>query len=57
VRAGYFVYQVRLSKPRVTGRSVQRPRHHIVCTVEASDALLVAAVVHERDMLERHLEI
>jgi plasmid stabilization system protein ParE len=55
-RPGYFVYHVKSSMPRVTGRSVQRPRHLIVFTVEASDAVLVAPVVHEREMLKRHLE-
>jgi len=49
VRPGYFVYRVKFSRPRVTGRLV-------VFSVDASDAVLVAAVVHEREMLERHLE-
>jgi plasmid stabilization system protein ParE len=56
VRPGYFVYHVRFSKPRVTGPTVGRPRHLVVFSVDASDAVLVAAVVHEREMLERHLE-
>jgi plasmid stabilization system protein ParE len=56
VRPGYFVYHVKFSKPRVTGRSVGRPRHLVVFSVDSSDAVLVAAVVHEREMLERHLE-
>jgi plasmid stabilization system protein ParE len=56
VRPGYFVYHVKFSKPRVTGRPVGRPRHLVVFSVDSSEALLVAAVVHEREMLERHLE-
>jgi len=56
VRPGYFVYHVKFSKPRVTSRTVGRPRHLVVFSVDASDAVLVAAVVHEREMLERHLE-
>jgi len=56
VRPGYFVYHVKFSKPRVTGRTVGRPRHLFVFSVDASDAVLVAAVVHEREMLERHLD-
>jgi len=56
VRPGYFVYHVKFSKPRVTGGTVGRPRHLVVFSVDASDAVLVAAVVHEREMLERHLE-
>lgn len=55
VRAGYFVYHLKFSKPRVTGRSVGRPRHMIVFSLTASGTVLVATVVHEREMLERHL--
>jgi plasmid stabilization system protein ParE len=47
VRRGYFVYHVKFSKPRVTGRSVERPRHLVVFSVDSSEAVLVAAVVHE----------
>lgn len=56
VRPGYFVDHVKFSKPRVMGRTVGRPRHLVVFSVDASDAVLVAAVVHEREMLERYLE-
>ena len=56
VRPGYFVYHVKLSKPRVTTRTVRSPRHLVVFSVDSSDTVLVAAVVHEREMLERHLE-
>lgn len=56
VRQGYFVYHVKFSKPRVTGRTVGRPRHLVVFSIDTSDAVLVAAVVHEREMLEQHLE-
>jgi plasmid stabilization system protein ParE len=40
----------------VTGRTVGHPRHLVVFSVDSSDAVLVAAVVHEREMLERHLD-
>jgi len=56
VRPGYFVYHVKFRKPRVTGGTVGRPRHVVVFSVDSSEAVLVAAVVHEREMLERHLE-
>lgn len=56
VRPGYFVYHVKFSKPRVTGPTVGRPRHLVVFSVDSSDAVLVAAAVHEREMLERRLE-
>jgi plasmid stabilization system protein ParE len=57
IRPGYFVYHVKFSKPRVTGRTVGRPRHLVIFSVDSSEAVLVAAVVHEREMLERHLEV
>lgn len=56
VRPGYFVYHIGFSKPSVTGRSVGRLRHLLVFSVDSADTVLVAAVVHEREMLERHLE-
>ena len=56
VRPGYFAYHVKYSRQRVTGRTVTRPRHLIVFSVDPSEAVVVAAVVHEREMLERHLD-
>lgn len=56
VRPGYFVYHLKFSKPRVTSRTVGSPRHLVVFSLDPSDAVLVAAVVHEREMLDRHLE-
>ncbi|MGA7983206.1 MAG: type II toxin-antitoxin system RelE/ParE family toxin [Chromatiaceae bacterium] len=56
VRPGYFVYHVKFSKQRATGRTVARPRHLVVFSVDPSEAVVVAAVVHEREMLERHLD-
>ena len=34
VRPGYFVYHVKFSKPRATGRSVGHPRHLAVFSVD-----------------------
>jgi plasmid stabilization system protein ParE len=56
VRPGYFVYHVKFSKPRATGRTVGRPRHLVVFSVDPYEAVVVAAVVHEREMMERHLD-
>lgn len=56
VRAGYCVYHLRFSKPRATGRAVGRPRHLVVFSLDAAESVLVAAVVHERELLERHLD-
>jgi plasmid stabilization system protein ParE len=55
-RPGYFVYHVKFSKPRLTDRTVGRPHHLVIFAVDSSEAVLVAAVVHEREMLERHLD-
>ena len=56
IRPGYFVFHLKFSKPRLAGRTVGQPRHLVVFSIDPSDAVLVAAVVHEREMLERHLE-
>lgn len=56
VRPGYFSYHVKASKPRVASPTVAQPRHLIVFSIDAADAVLVAAVVHEREMLEEHLD-
>ena len=56
VRPGYFIYHVKFSKPGVMGRTVGRPRHLVVFSVDSNGTVLVAAVAHEREMLERHLE-
>jgi plasmid stabilization system protein ParE len=46
VRPGYPVHHVKFSKPRVTGPTVGRPRHLVVFSVDSSEAVPVAAVVH-----------
>jgi toxin ParE1/3/4 len=56
VRAGYFVYHLKWSKPRIEGPAVGRPQHLLVFSVDEAGHILVAAVVHEREMLERHLD-
>jgi len=56
IRSAYFVYHVKFGKPKVTGRTVGRQRHPVVFSVDSSNAALVTAVVHEREMPERLLE-
>jgi plasmid stabilization system protein ParE len=56
VRTGYFVYHLRWSKARITGPAVGRPRHLLVFSVDAPGDAVLAAVVHERELLERHLD-
>lgn len=56
IRAGYFVYHLKFSKARAKGQPVRHPRHLMVFSFDSSGNVLVAAVLHEREMLERHLE-
>ena len=56
VRPGYFVYHLKWSKPRAPGPAVGRPRHLLVFSVDAPGDVVLAAVVHERELLERHLD-
>jgi plasmid stabilization system protein ParE len=55
VRPRYFVYHITFSKLNVTGRAVGRPRHIFVFSIDGPQSVLIVAVVHEREMLERHL--
>ena len=54
VRAGYFFYHLRYSRT-ATVRSVKKPRHIIAFYIDKSDAVVIARVFHERQMLFRHL--
>jgi hypothetical protein len=56
VRPGYFVYHLKWSKERMPAPKVGRPRHLLVFSLDESGDPIVAAVVHEREMLERHLD-
>ena len=55
VRPGYFIYHIKWSKPAIAGPSVKRPRHLLVFSLDDDDFIVIAAVVHERELLARHL--
>ena len=54
VRTGYFSYHLKWSSRRGQRPGIRRPRHLLVFSV-SSEMITVAAVVHERELLEHHL--
>lgn len=56
VRPGYFVYHTQWSKRSVTGPSIKRPRHLLLFSCDDT-AATIAAVVHERELLSKHIEL
>lgn len=55
VGKGYWVYHLKFSRSRVTGKSVGKPRHFLMYRFENSDALIIARLLHDRMLPERHL--
>jgi plasmid stabilization system protein ParE len=55
IREGYFVYPLKWSRKDRRGPSVRQPRHLIAFYIDDSDAVIVARLFHERQMLARHL--
>ena len=55
IRKSYFLYHLKWSRKTSTGLPVRQPRHLIAFYVDDSDAIVVARVFHERQMLSRHL--
>ncbi len=55
IREGYFLYHLKWSRKTSAGLPVRQPRHLIAFYVDDSDAIIVARVFHERQMLYRHL--
>ncbi len=56
VRRRHFVYHIKWSKGRVSGTPIGRPRHLLVFSIDEDGSIILAAVVHERELLGRHLE-
>ena len=56
VRTGYFIYHIKWAKRSISGPSIKRPRHLLVFWIDDDNVIAVAAVVHERALLSRHLE-
>jgi plasmid stabilization system protein ParE len=55
IREGYFLYHLKWSRKASVGLSVRQPRHLIAFYFDDSDAVIVARMFHERQMLSRHL--
>ncbi len=55
IRDGHFLYHLKWSRKATAGQTVRQPRHLIAFYVDDSDAIIVARVFHERQMLSRHL--
>ena len=55
IRQGYFVYHLKWSRKDSGSPSVRQPRHLIAFYIDDSDAVIVARLFHERQMLARHL--
>lgn len=54
VRAGYFSWHLKWSSRHAPRPGIRRPRHLLVFSM-SGEMITVAAVVHERELLERHL--
>ncbi len=55
IREGYFLSHLKWSRKASASQTVRQPRHLIAFYVDDSDAIIVARVFHERQMLYRHL--
>ncbi len=56
IREGYFLYHIKWSRKGSAGTSVRQPRHLIAFYIDDSEAIIVARVFHERQMLVGHLK-
>lgn len=55
IREGYFIYHLKWSRKGSAKPPVRQPRHLIAFYIDDSDAIIVARVFHERQMLAQHL--
>jgi plasmid stabilization system protein ParE len=56
IRPGYRTYHIEWAKARAPKPTVEQPRHLLVFSADDVAGVLIGAVVHEREMLERHLK-
>jgi len=56
IRAGYRTYHIKWAETRVTKPTVKQPRHLMVFSTDEQGDVVIAAVVHERETLQRHLD-
>ncbi len=57
IRPGYRLYHLRFSRTAVFGARVGRPRHLLAFYLPDDAGLVVAADLHERELIERHLDL
>ena len=55
IRAGYRLYHLGSSRPSRAHELPGQPRHIVVFRLDESGAVIIARVLHERQMLTRHL--
>lgn len=55
LRPDSFIYHLKFSRTLSRGRRVLRPRHVLVFRVE-QDEVIVMRMLHERQLLDRHLD-
>jgi plasmid stabilization system protein ParE len=56
IREGYFIYHLKWSRKTLTDSPVGQPRHLISFYIDHTNAIIVARVFHERQMLSRYLK-
>ena len=56
IREGYYLYHIKWSRRGSVDPPVRQPRHLIAFYVDDSDAIIVARMFHERQMLAQHLK-
>ncbi|MGI9302189.1 MAG: type II toxin-antitoxin system RelE/ParE family toxin, partial [Gammaproteobacteria bacterium] len=54
IRKGYCVYHLKFSRNRVTGKRVGKPRHFLMYRHGNGGALIIARLLHERMLPQRH---
>jgi plasmid stabilization system protein ParE len=52
--ADHRVYHIRFARPSIATTTVRRPRHALVYLIQA-DRLMVLRVLHERQLISRHV--
>lgn len=53
---GVFSWHLSQSRAHMSGRSVRRPRHFLICRRDG-DALVIARVLHDAMDLRRHVDL
>lgn len=56
VREGYRAYPLRFSRLHVDSDPVAKPRHVLIYRFDGPNVVLVARVLHDQMLLERHID-